>query len=114
MEALAILSEYLEMHPETNDADTILELIRPNSFSKQIIRLHMHRISERYTKADLELILRRIAFSSSQYLSLDYQLFLLIAALSIPTVDSHRFNSNLFILVTLTLALSKRTDPSSG
>ena len=28
MEALAILSEYLEMHPETNDADTILELIR--------------------------------------------------------------------------------------
>lgn len=28
MEALAMLSKYLEMHPETNDADTILELIR--------------------------------------------------------------------------------------
>jgi regulator of sirC expression with transglutaminase-like and TPR domain len=28
MEALAMLSNYLEMHPETNDADTILELIR--------------------------------------------------------------------------------------
>jgi regulator of sirC expression with transglutaminase-like and TPR domain len=27
-EALATLSRYLEMHPETNDADTILELIR--------------------------------------------------------------------------------------
>ena len=27
-EALAMLSKYLEMHPETNDADTILELIR--------------------------------------------------------------------------------------
>lgn len=28
LEALASLSKYLEMHPETNDADTILELIR--------------------------------------------------------------------------------------
>jgi len=28
LEALATLSKYLEMHPETNDADTILELIR--------------------------------------------------------------------------------------
>jgi regulator of sirC expression with transglutaminase-like and TPR domain len=28
LEALATLSRYLEMHPETNDADTILELIR--------------------------------------------------------------------------------------
>jgi regulator of sirC expression with transglutaminase-like and TPR domain len=28
LEALAALSKYLEMHPETNDADTILELIR--------------------------------------------------------------------------------------
>lgn len=28
MEALATLSKYLELHPETNDADTILELIR--------------------------------------------------------------------------------------
>lgn len=28
MEALAMLSKYLELHPETNDADTILELIR--------------------------------------------------------------------------------------
>ena len=27
-EALAMLTKYLEMHPETNDADTILELIR--------------------------------------------------------------------------------------
>jgi regulator of sirC expression with transglutaminase-like and TPR domain len=28
LEALATLSKYLEVHPETNDADTILELIR--------------------------------------------------------------------------------------
>ncbi|MGH9978842.1 MAG: SirB1 family protein [Nitrososphaeraceae archaeon] len=28
LEALATLSKYLEIHPETNDADTILELIR--------------------------------------------------------------------------------------
>jgi regulator of sirC expression with transglutaminase-like and TPR domain len=28
LEALAALGEYLEMHPEANDADTILELIR--------------------------------------------------------------------------------------
>ena len=28
LEALATLSKYLEMHPETNDADTILEVIR--------------------------------------------------------------------------------------
>jgi regulator of sirC expression with transglutaminase-like and TPR domain len=28
VEALAALGEYLEMHPEANDADTILELIR--------------------------------------------------------------------------------------
>ena len=28
LEALATLSKYLEIHPETNDADTIFELIR--------------------------------------------------------------------------------------
>jgi regulator of sirC expression with transglutaminase-like and TPR domain len=28
LEALAMLGRYLEMHPEANDADTILELIR--------------------------------------------------------------------------------------